>query len=477
MGRLRRKWDPEVRDLCVRAVERLGYGIWMPLFIPLSLITFLAAITLPHIASRRQRVGLLLRLWRRWAALMLKGFDPLREIWWAEFALEDIQHRLRYVMMIELFDCLNMLSPVRPELSRPRKFLFMKVDHFGDFLHAVPMMRALAQQSPESEIVILTADWCREVAERVPYARRIVYWNPRLHRVNRKMAAPTLSWWGEIRLLWRLRRERFDMLVTPGVTNFTEMVVLHAVLPKAWLGTEVEQRLYPDFCQALTVPYDGSTYEALRVGRMLTMLGLKPPKGHLEFLVTEEDRRFAREILERIGGGENARPIAICPGAGWPGKRWPVDRFVALAERLQRDVGGPILLLGGPDEANLAQRFNRNYVLNMIGQTSIGQAAALLERSRVYVGNDSGLLHIAAAVGTPTVAIFGPTRPERWAPPGGRHVVVRAHESCDGCWPWHPRGKCYHDYRCMKSIGVDEVLDAVCQLLEHESGSGRGCFD
>ena len=104
--------------------------------------------------------------------------------------------------------------------------------------------------------------------------------------------------------------------------------------------------------------------------------------------------------------------------------------------------------------------------INLAGSTSFGQTAALVESADLLLCNDSGPLHLAAAYGTPSVALFGPTVAGKWQPPGGEHLMIQKQGFCEGCVGWHPNAACVHDNACMKAISVDEVWGRIAGILK-----------
>lgn len=177
--------------------------------------------------------------------------------------------------------------------------------------------------------------------------------------------------------------------------------------------------------------------------------------------------------------------LALNAGAEYgPAKRWPADRFIAAAREIHRRTRGPWLILGGPADTELAGEIasalaaSGSAVRNLAGQTSLRELMALLRVARVLLTNDTGPMHVAAALGTPVVAIFGSTSPEMTGPglPGdSRHCIVRVPTACAPCF----RRTCPIDLRCLQGVSVDMVVAAVTAALKapppHQpAGSGSG---
>jgi heptosyltransferase-2 len=174
----------------------------------------------------------------------------------------------------------------------------------------------------------------------------------------------------------------------------------------------------------------------------------------------------AEQLWSSHGLERQKRVVGLCPGAAYgPAKRWWPERFVALAQRLITEAGVKVVLFGGRDEVPLIDQICEclpSQAVSLAGQDTLASFVALAARCAVLVTNDSGALHIASAVGTPVVALFGPTDPRRTAPTTPRAFVVQRAVPCAPCF----RTDCpYPDHPCMRLIAVDDVYAAVRHVL------------
>jgi heptosyltransferase-3 len=208
-------------------------------------------------------------------------------------------------------------------------------------------------------------------------------------------------------------------------------------------------------------------------------LGIVTDGGDPSLHLTPDDRHEAERWWE-AHGLQDTPAVAIHPGSGSPAKNWPPERFAALASRLQRQLGAGVLLLSGPaDAAAVASVRQCMTVLPSGGPGAGGPSrpeqepvlvhdlplpllAAILSLCRLYVGNDSGISHLAAALGVPTVAIFGPTDPDLWAPRGRAVRVVSVATACAPCAPSR-RQEC-PERTCLEPISVATVMEAIATL-------------
>lgn len=203
------------------------------------------------------------------------------------------------------------------------------------------------------------------------------------------------------------------------------------------------------------------------VERMLPLaaaLGADVSEPRFGFFIPEEARRHAASLLDGHDFGACGPLVALNPGASVPCKTWPREGFVAVARRLREEADARIVVLGGPQEVALAEAIAREAQVGALctaGRTGFLQLAALLEHCATVVTGDTGPMHLAAAVGRPTVALIGPTDPARTGPYGAGHVILHKPIPC--------RAKCTYarcrERDCMTAIGVDEVVSAVREVL------------
>ena len=181
--------------------------------------------------------------------------------------------------------------------------------------------------------------------------------------------------------------------------------------------------------------------------------------------MTEQEPRHATEILTRHHITGRDRVIGVNPGATYgSAKRWFPDRYAALCDRIQKHHGARVIVFGGPGEkvvgCQVAESMQQPCV-NLCGKTKLREAMALIERCELFITNDSGLMHVAAAFDVPLVAIFGSTNPITTGPSSPTSRVVRVPIPCSPCL----KPRCPEDHRCMKEITVDMVYTAADALL------------
>jgi ADP-heptose:LPS heptosyltransferase len=186
--------------------------------------------------------------------------------------------------------------------------------------------------------------------------------------------------------------------------------------------------------------------------------------------VKKESEEWAIDFLKQEGIKADDKLLAINPAASCPSKVWPFDRFAEVADRLAQKYDFKILLVCGSKDLLIAESVMKNMrssVISLAGKTSVSQLASLLKRSSLFISNDSGPVHIASAVGTPVISIFGRKQkglsPRRWGPVGVKDKVLHKDSGCIECLAHN----CKKHFACLKAISVDDVVSCADSLLEN----------
>ena len=361
----------------------------------------------------------------------------------------------------------------RPDRTRPGRVLLVKTHALGDILMVTPAIRLLRRQLPEAELIFLTGDSALPLLEG----------NPHLHRV---VAVP------EQRLLARRPAAVRETVRLIGRLGCETAVIFHPAWPVHLLArlAGVPNRIGFDaggsgFSLTSSVPWRGPNDlhyvldDYLRLAAAACGGGVPesgPGGRSLEFHPGEEADREAERLIKALGADAgNGGPVGLVPGGGVnprdrvPEKRWPADRFAALADRINEQTGRPVWLFGSPGEAELvrevAGRMNRPAV-DFSGSTSLRSLAGLIRRVALLVTVDSAPMHMALALGVPLVGLFGPTRAAALLPldqPGVR--VIEARQDCSPCYNNEPFPGCTRSTPCMEQIDLEAVYNCCMEIL------------
>ncbi len=261
----------------------------------------------------------------------------------------------------------------------------------------------------------------------------------------------------------RFCRQQYDILIDSEQSHYLSAVLARAVRARVRIGfaTNARQQLF-DLC----IPYSHGDHETTSFLRLLTPLGISPRRPPAPPFLTLPRPAVARaeRLLAPVG---HRRFACIFPGASIRERRWGADRFHQVARSLVAQGIG-ITVVGGQADRRQGERIVRNIApaLNLAGSTSLLETAAVLARAALLVSGDSGILHLAVGLGIPTVSLFGPGIAEKWAPQGGRHVVINKGLPCSPCTRFGSTPPCPRNTACLAAITPAEVANAAVRLLE-----------
>jgi len=259
------------------------------------------------------------------------------------------------------------------------------------------------------------------------------------------------GWWGRLRLvaaIWRLRPDGFvDLRNTLLPMVVKPWVFWRYVWPvPARLAHRRDRHLWK-LSQQLP---GGVLVDEQGNGAVLPLLA--------------QEHTHTQQLLQRAGIRSDRALVVICPGARSELKRWPADRFAAVADSLIEHENVTVLLSGEPDEAPIIDEIRhamRHQAMSMVGRLTIRQTAALMSRARLVITNDSASLHVACAMHVPVLALFGPTDAKKYGPTGPQDRVIRRRLFCAPC----EQALCRFNHECLRFIGVDEVIESATEML------------
>lgn len=352
-----------------------------------------------------------------------------------------------------------MREPFTPELlsrlsEKPRKVVLLRASRIGDFLCAVPAFRALRAALPDAEITLITLPMLQDLALRSPYLDRVALF-PGFPGIAEQLfdARRTISF------LQEMQEERFDLAVQmqgSGVNSNPFTLLLGA---RATAGFIRQDDLAGQLDAVLPYPQRG--HEIQRVLALTTFLGAPPQGVEIEFPLWPEDTGEADVLLQ----GAQHPLIGLHPAARDATRRWALERFATVGVELRQRHDGTLVLLGEPEEQaignEVALRVGKP-CLNLVGKTSLVVLGAVIARLAVLITNDTGPAHIAYALRTPTVTVFGSGNPASNGPLQAGPYRVLAHEV-----PCRPCGYaiCPIGYVCLEGVTVQQAVAAAEEIL------------
>jgi ADP-heptose:LPS heptosyltransferase len=352
----------------------------------------------------------------------------------------------------------------------PRHVLIVKIAAIGDCLNMLPAARALRHAFPDTRLTWLVGRAAADaVVGQVPLVDWIVVDDAVLIRPR------PLAQLGLVRVL---RGRRPDAALILHRTRSVRLLAFSTGARRrvGLVRSDSDRALLTD-----AVVDSPDTPESERYWRAAERLcGHALPRNGRGWIPPPVAASEAQALWRSWGWTSGDEIVALAPGGGvnprtrFDLKRWPTEKFAELARRLFEEPRRRVLVLGLPDEIERFQALAGAPGRMQGAAGSLRLAGALLARSDACVANDSGLMHLAAAVGVPTVGIFGPTNPAVWGPAGPGHHIVRHIVPCQPCYKDDGvLPTCDWEHRCMQDLGVPEVLDAVTMALQQRRRDER----
>ena len=340
------------------------------------------------------------------------------------------------------------------------KILVRATNWVGDAILAMPALRAVREKFPAAGISVVARRYVAEIYRDQGICDELIEYDPKdTHR----------GWSGRERIAGELRARKFDAALLLQNAFDAAWLAWRAGIP-ARIGYARDGRSLL-LTKAIAVPKAGEIpphekFYYLELVRRAGWLEKLPEDAEIHLHVPEGKLRRAEGKLMASGARHGARRVAVGAGASYgSAKCWPPERFAEWANGYQDENDADIILFGTPGEAAvnaaIAAAMKRKPV-DLTGQTQIAELPGLLSRCDLFVGNDSGAMHVAAAVGLPVVAIFGPTDPLGTAPVTRKSSIVQQKPYCSPCF----LRRCPTDHRCMTRVTVAMVQDAAKNLSD-----------
>lgn len=333
-----------------------------------------------------------------------------------------------------------------------KNILVIKLRYLGDVLLATPVVSQLHRAFPQARITMLVSRG----------TEAMLAGNPDLYDV---LVADKQGLLSEAAFGLMLRRRRYDCVI--DLTDGDRAAILTWITAApVRVGFNQEQRWRGMAYTAVAAPGAQDRHRIERDLSSLRALGLAPEPGAPVLAVSSDEEDAGRQVLAALGVDAEGPPLVMVqPGARYWFKAWPAERFVELADRLTAATACQVLVGGSPQEQELATSLvsrMRGKAVNLAGRLSVRHYAAILKRCALFVGNDAGPMHMAAALGTPIVGLFGPSDPAEWGPRSPQARTLYKGLDCRRCFhPTCERG----EMSCMKQISVEEVFQAALTFL------------
>ena len=365
-----------------------------------------------------------------------------------------------------------------PRTFHPRRILVIRMDLIGDLVMSLTAIQVLKRAYPEAEIDLLALPSSASIVKADPDLSRIFTYDPNVWRRPKALAQPRR--WLEA---WQLRRTLQARHYDLAISLYGNVAAMLTVLSGTKRSVGYTREGYPGF---LTDGIAGKHWDtgdhkhevdyclALAEAAGATIM---PTDRVPQLYVSEQTRQEVAHLLAQEGI-DSETPFVACHVSSNNGqaKRWPLPYWSTLLERLTRELGVSIVLTGAPDDQPLIERVIERMqtpVVNMAGKTSLAQLAGLMQQASLVISGDSGPMHIAEAIGTPLIAIHGPTDPVLSGPINPK-AVIRSDIWCSPCYTTKGPADCrFYTTQCMKNIIPERVFAMASNLLARDAHSAH----
>ena len=340
-----------------------------------------------------------------------------------------------------------------------KRILVVRTDRIGDVLLSTPVIKALRENYPNAYMAMVVSPYAKDIVDGNPYLDEVIIYDKEgSHK----------SWPRSIKFSRNLKKKRFDLAIILHPTNRVHLVTFFAGIRRRIgydrkLGFLLTDRI--EHTKQL-----GEKHELEYALDLVRYLGIEPKDKNLFMPIKPESEKRVEELFQQGGINKTDKLLAIHPGASCPSKIWPNERFADAAARLIERYGFKVLVIAGPKDLALAQSVIKHMhkpAVNLAGKTSVSQLASVLKRCNLFISNDSGPVHIAAALGTPVISIFGRNQkglsPTRWGPTGKKDKILHKEVGCIECLAHN----CTKKFACIKAITVDDVINATDSILKN----------
>jgi len=359
-----------------------------------------------------------------------------------------------------------------------QKVLVIQLTDIGDVILTSPFLRELRRYLPHAWIVLMVQPRMFNLVEKCPHVNEVLPFDWRAAKNWNISFNGCIQWWFQSAGIAKhhLWRHHLDIAISTRWNNdpcqaasIILMYMSGAPLRIGYRDTPQDHKHFwlKGVNRLLTQgPHRGfPQHEVERQLDILRFLGANPIDSGLEVWTTREDEFFAQDILNRFDIKESDLLIAFAPGATWSYRRWPSSRFIELGRWLQESYNAYILIIGGRSDNKLAlhieQGMQSRQTANLAGKTTLREMASVLKHCKLFIGNDSGPLHVATAAGVPVIGFFGPGEYQRFKPWGENHEAISLGLSCSPC----SENCLFYDPRCIKGIAVDQIKKIISKKL------------
>jgi lipopolysaccharide heptosyltransferase II len=350
---------------------------------------------------------------------------------------------------------------VRKNMDTYKRILIIRTDRIGDVLLSTPVIKVLRERFPSSFIAFMARPYAEDIVKSNPYLNEVIVYDK--YGVHK-------SFLSTLKFALALRRKKFDIALILHPTNRAHIITFLAQIPKRIGYRKKFGFLLTDSIEDLK--YLGEKHESAYNFDLLKTIGIENTSNELCLPINEEDRDFIDSLLKEKNILEKDKIIAVNPTASCRSKIWSPIRFGKVCRKLVDEFNVKIGLICSEKDIDICRKVasfmeKRSFII--LSGLKLKQLACFLKNSELLISNDSAPVHIAAAVGTPVISIFGRNQaglsPTRWRPLGKEDIVLHREVGCRICLAHN----CQKEFECLKAITDEDVLNAARKFRKNFS--------
>ena len=342
----------------------------------------------------------------------------------------------------------------------PEKILVVRYRFIGDMILTIPFLRNLRYNYPDAQIDMLVSPNSGEIIEDCPYVDNFIYFDTtRKHRYE-KGKGKKKSFFYYVSLIRKNKYNKTYILKR----SLSSAILCYLAGIKERIGFNTEHR---GFLLTKKVEYDSYKHESLCFLDVLKADGLKIKDTFLENWINDESKKKVELLFSKYNISKNKIKAVVNVTATNQNKVWDIKNFIEIIEYLSNEKDVQVIYIGAPSDKEIYDKIEytkklKNQPVNLCGQLTIKDSLALLKEVFFILGNDSGNLHMASSIGTRVIGIYGPMPFEKWKALGENNILLKADLPCMPC---SLKVKCKHDKACLKAISIQQVKNAVNNML------------
>ena len=341
------------------------------------------------------------------------------------------------------------------------KILVVRYRFIGDMILSVPFLRNLRYAYPDAQIDMLVSPNSGEVIENCPYVNNFIYFNTTKKHKYEKGKTEKKSFWHYVNLL---KKEKYDKAYVLKRSLSSAALCFFAGI-KERVGYDTENR---GILLTKRVKYNKTKHESLCLLDVLEADGITIKDTYLESWIDEENQNRVKLLFAQNNILQAKTKAVVNVTASNEGKVWDINNFSEIIRYLSNEKGVQVIFIGAPSDKEIYENIRYKQKLdiepvNLCGQVTIKDSLAVLKKADFIIGNDSGTLHMASAVGTKVIGLYGPMPFEKWRAIGGNNILLKADLECMPC---SLQRKCPNNKACMRSITIEQVKSAIDKMTK-----------